>query len=150
MNTVEAVVDSGVEDCGASRCLRGGGEVVPSAMSRATNGSPIPSRGQAIVHFCEGEGRTCGLPFQVGAVDRHLISASQCAAVGCNVTSREDKGDTVHVSSGRRLPLVRRNGAYALEPHVSSTGGMGHRVRVSRRRCLFRCRGGEWQHHSRR
>ena len=61
--------------------------------------------------------------FQVAAVGRSLMSVSRLAAAGCKVTPHGDKGDILHVSSGRRLSLVRRNGVYALELRVCSKGG---------------------------
>ena len=65
----------------------------------------------------------CGLPFPVAEVDRPLISVSRLAAAGCKVTFLEDRGEILHVASGKRLPLVRREGVYVLELRVRSGGG---------------------------
>ena len=37
---------------------------------RAANGSPIPNLEQLVAHFRDAEGRACGIPFQVAAVER--------------------------------------------------------------------------------
>ena len=42
------------------------------------------------------------------------------AAAGCTVSFQEHVGEIVHTASGRRLPLVRREGVYLLELRVSS------------------------------
>ena len=125
---VEAVVDSGAEDSVTPPGVFMS-KVAPSVMSRegrryrAANGSPIPNLGQTIVHFQDGDGQTCGLPFQVAEVDRPLISVSRLAAAGCKVTFLEDRGEILHVASGKCLPLVRRDGVYILELRVRSGRG---------------------------
>ena len=122
---IEAVVDSGAEDSVTPPNLFAG-PVAPSPMSRAgrnyraANGSPIPNLGQMIAHFRDGEGRACGIPFQVAEVERPLISVSRMAAAGCRVSFQENTGEILHVASGRRLPLVRRNGVYIVELRVGS------------------------------
>ena len=37
---------------------------------RAANGSRILNLGQLMVHFADGSGRVCGMPFQVAEVER--------------------------------------------------------------------------------
>ena len=90
---------------------------------RAANGSPIPNLGQTVAHFKDGDGRACGIPFQVAAVERPLISVSRMAQAGCRVSFQEHEGEIVHTASGRRLPLVRRNGVYILQLRVGSAAG---------------------------
>ena len=125
---IEAVVDSGAEESVAPPDLFNE-EVVPSVMSRegrcyrAANGSPIENLGQMVVRFKDEGGRQCGIPFQVAAVDRPLISVSLLVAAGCRVTFHEGEGEILHVASSRRLPLVRRNGVYVLELRVSTPEG---------------------------
>ena len=129
---IEAVVDSGAEESVTPPNLFRE-EVLPSPMSRAgrcyraANGSPIPNLGQLLAHFRDENGKACGIPFQVAAVERPLISVSRMAAAGCKVTFMEDYGEILHVASGRRLPLVRRDGVYILELHVGAAnrGGPG-------------------------
>ena len=100
---------------------------------RAANGSPIENFGQMIAHFRDADGRSCGIPFQVAAVVNPLVSVSRMTAAGCKVTFGKDDGEIVHEASGRRLPIVRRNGAYVLELRVGpSSGGLaGGRQPVS-------------------
>ena len=120
---IEAVVDSGAEDSVTPPGLFAS-EVMPSPMSRAgrcyraANGTPIPNLGQTVAHFRDEEGRARGIPFQVARVERPLLSVSRLAAAGCRVTFQENSGEILHVGSGRRLPLVRRNGVYVLELRV--------------------------------
>ena len=80
-----------------------------------------------LAHFRDASGKACGIPFQVAAVERPLTSVSRMAAAGCQVTFMEDHGEILHVASGRRLPLVRRDGVYILELHVGAAdrGGPG-------------------------
>ena len=120
---IDVIVDSGAEESVAPPGLFAE-EVVPSPMSRegrsfrAANGTPIENFGQMIAHFQDADGRRCGIPFQVAAVVNPLVSVSRMVAAGCRVTFQSDKGEIVHEASGRRLPIVRRNGAYVLEMHV--------------------------------
>ena len=128
---IEAVVDSGAEDSVAPPGLFPG-DVLPSPMSRegrryrAANGSPIPNLGQTLAHFWDANGAVCGIPFQVAQVERPLISVSRMAAAGCRVSFEGDTGEILHVASGRRLPLVRRNGVYVLELRVIPASGKDH------------------------
>ena len=132
-NIVDAVVDSGAEDSVAPPGVFEGA-VAPSPMSRAgrsyqaANGSPILNLGQMVADFQDVEGRKCGIPFQVAAVNRPLISVSRLAAAGCRVSFHENGGEILHVGSGRRLPLVRRDRVYILEMRVNpDRGGEGSR-----------------------
>ena len=128
MRIVEAVVDSGAEESVAPPGIFPEA-VEPSLMSRAgkgyraANGSALPNLGQLVAHFQEAEGRAGGIPVQVAKVERPLISVSRLAAVGCKVSFQGDAGEILHVSSGRRLPLFRRSGVYALEMRVRSERG---------------------------
>ena len=76
---IEAIVDSGAEESVTPPNLFRE-EVLPSPMSRAgrcyraANGSPIPNLGQLLAHFRDENGKACGIPFQVAAVERPLIS----------------------------------------------------------------------------
>ena len=72
---------------------------------RAANVAPIENFGQMIAHFKDGEGRKCGIPFQVAAVVNPLVVVSRMVAAGCRVVFQPDKGEIVHEASGRRLPL---------------------------------------------
>ena len=72
---------------------------------RAASGSPIPNLGQPIVHFQDGDGQLCGLPFQVAEVGRPLISVSRLAAAGCNATLLEDRGGYLACDTGQALAL---------------------------------------------
>ena len=123
---IEAVVDSGAEDSVTPPGVFEG-LVSPSPMSRAgrsyqaANGSPIANLGQMVAYFHDAEGRKCGIPFQVAGVNRPLISVSRLAAAGCRVAFSEDGGEILHVSSGRRLPLVRRGRVYILELRVGAS-----------------------------
>ena len=127
---IEAVVDSGAEDSVAPPGLFSE-PVVPSPMSRAgrsyraANGSAIPNLGQTVAHFRDPDGRLCGIPFQIAQVERPLIGVSRLTAAGCQVTFQGDVGEILHVASGRRLPLTRRNGVYVLELRVQSMGSPG-------------------------
>ena len=130
---IEAVVDSGAEDSVTPPGVFVG-EVTTSAMSRAgrkyraANGSPIPNLGQTVAYFRDAGGRACGIPFQVAQVDRPLVSVSRLAAAGCKVSFQEDTGEILHVSSGRSLPLIRKNGVYILEMRVGGgSAGVGGR-----------------------
>ena len=132
---VEVIVDSGAEESVAPPGLFDE-EVVPSPMPRegrsfrAANGTPIDNFGQMLAHFNDGEGRQCGIPFQVAAVVNPLVSVSRMVAAGCRVVFQPDKGEIVHEASGRRLPIVKRRGAYVLELHVGPLpGGLAGRPR---------------------
>ena len=57
----------------------------------------------------------CGIPFQVALVERPLLSVARMAEAGCTVSFGNRSGEIVHAASGRTLPLIRRNGVYALE-----------------------------------
>ena len=117
-------MDSGAEDSVTPPNIFPG-PVSPSPMSRAgrnyraANGTPIPNLGQMVAHFEDGNGRACGIPFQVAEVTRPLLSVARMAAAGYRVVFQEDSGEILHVASGRRLPLVRRDGVYILELRVS-------------------------------
>ena len=121
-------MDSGAEDSVAPLDLFPG-TVVPSAMSRegrsyrAANGSPIANLGQMTAHFRDADGRACGIPFQVAKVERPPISVSRLASAGCQVTFKGGVGEILHVTTGRRLPLVRRGRVYVLEMRVGALPG---------------------------
>ena len=90
---------------------------------RAASGSPIPNLGQTIAHFRDADGRACGIPFQVAKVERPLVSVALLTAAGCQVSFQEGSGEILHVASGRRLPLVRRDGVYVLTMRVGPQEG---------------------------
>ena len=81
---------------------------------RAANGSPIPNLGQAMVHFRDAQDRACGIPFQIAAVERPLLSVSRMAAAGCDVVFTGSTGCITSTATGRALPLVRSGGVYVL------------------------------------
>ena len=120
---VRALVDSGAEDTVAPPGAFPG-ETVPSMMSRAglkyraANGSPIENMGQVMALFDDSSGRRCGLPFQVAAVERPLVSVTRLTEAGHSVTFTKDGGEIHHLSSGRRIPLLREKGVYILEMNV--------------------------------
>ena len=145
---IEAVVDSGAEESVTPPGLFKE-EVKPSPMSqagrcyRAANGSPLPNHGQLLAHGRDADGLVCGLPFQVAAVERPLISVSRMAVAGCMASFMEGHGDIPHVLTGRRLPLTRRNGVYILELRVGA-GGRGGPVRRQSATAPFP-RPGQWE-----
>ena len=120
---VKALVDSGAEDTVAPPGAFPG-EVVPSSMSRAgqkyraANGSPIENMGQVMALFGDALGRKCGLPFQVAAVERPLVSVTRLVDAGHDVTFTKKGGEIHHLASGRRIPLHREKGVYILEMRV--------------------------------
>ena len=115
------------------------GEVVPSPMSRegrnyrAANGSRIPDLGQLMVHFADGSGRACGMPFQVAEVERPLISVSRLARVGRRVTFEGDTGAIEHKATGRVMPLRREGGVYVLELRVPGRNSSSNPAATFRR-----------------
>ena len=101
----------------------------------AANGSPILNLGQMVAYFQDVEGRKCGIPFQVAAVNRPLNSVSRLAAAGCRVSFHENGGEILQVDSGRRLPLVRRDRATSLR--CGSTRAVVGRAAGARRRAIL-------------
>ena len=121
--TIRALVDSGAEDTVAPPGALPG-TMVPSAMSkagrkyRAANGAPIDNIGQIMALFQDARGRECGMPFQVAAVERPLISVTQLADAGHEVFFGKQGGTIRHTASGRTIPLKREKGVYVLEMKV--------------------------------
>ena len=120
---VKALVDSGAEDTVTPPGTLPG-DVVPSPMSRsgrryrAANGAPIENLGQTMSHFKDARGRDCGLPFQVAAVERPLVSVTQLADAGHEIRFTKQGGSIRHAASGRTIPLKREKGVYVLEMRV--------------------------------
>ena len=122
-DVVRAIVDSGAEDTVAPPGVFAT-KVVSSPMSRAgrkyraANGAPIENMGQTMALFTDALGRPCGLPFQIAAVERPLISVTQLSDSGHETQLGKTGGMIVHTASGRRIPLRRDGGVYTLEMRV--------------------------------
>ena len=120
---VRAIVDSGAEDTVAPPGVFNT-EVVSSPMSRAgrkyraANGAPIENMGQTMALFTDTRGRPCGMPFQIAAVERPLISVTQLSDSGHETKLGKDGGMIIHKLSGRVIPLKRDGGVYTLEMRV--------------------------------
>jgi hypothetical protein len=127
---VEAVIDSGAEESVAPPGMFDA-EVKSSAMSRAggkyraANGARIPNLGQQRVTFTNDDGDRCGTVFQVAAVERPLISASQLAASGNAVTIDKSGGRITNERTGRSMKLVRRGGVFVLRMWVPANPSPG-------------------------
>ena len=87
---------------------------------RAANGTRIPNLGQLNVAFKTEEGRACGMPFQVAAVERPLIAASQLARAGNRVILEDDGGRIVNKKTGKTISLLRRGGVYIMRMRVAT------------------------------
>ena len=125
---VDATIDSGAEAVVAPKGVIPGA-LVDSEMSRygkhyrAANGSKIKNFGQTEAEFKTEEGHICKLLFQVADVERVLVGVTPLTQSGHEVTLGKDKGEILHVSSGRRISLPRRGGVYHLPMYFLVSDG---------------------------
>ena len=68
------------------------------------------------------------MTWQVAEIERPLISVSHLSASGHNVVLGKDKGEVVHIATGRKVQIHRKGGVYVLRMWVPATESKGQQV----------------------
>ena len=91
----------------------------------SANGTPIPKQGQQSLNIVANkgnQGRTC---FQVGEVERPLMSVTTVTDQGHDVLFQSDGGYVYNQATGKCIRFERRNNVYHIDLWMTSEDANG-------------------------